>query len=214
METLKEAYIRHDQLANDLMFDAQQLKALAPAGADGRKMREVASVLKMRGNALRRAASTLLNTSDRLTEDAAGLFIQIDAQSLIWTGINLSTNPVEFEDCDFSNVVFTDCDLRSVTFTHCDLRGARFVRTNVAGLRLVDCDVDGLWFGNEEEFKNARFGSPTDNAFCWNGGYIGALTRGVIHSGCTGQAIGLEHIADTGFTGYGSSADYRASRND
>ena len=42
----------------------------------------------------------------------------------------------------------------------------------------------------------------------------GALTRGVIHSGCTGQAIGLEHIADTGFTGYGSSADYRASRND
>ena len=54
----------------------------------------------------------------------------------------------------------------------------------------------------------------SNSAFCWNGGYIGALTRGVIHSGCTGHAIGLEHIADTGFTGYGSSADYRASRND
>ena len=214
METFKEAYMRHDRLANEALSEAQRLKALAPAGADGRKMREVASVLKMRGNALRLAANSIGLVDGRLFVDAAGLFVQIDAQALIWTGINLSTNPVEFEDCDFSNVVFTDCDLRSVTFTHCDLRGARFVRTNVAGLRLVDCDVDGLWFGNEEEFKNARFGSPTDNAFCWNGGYIGALTRGVIHSGCTGQAIGLDHLADTGFTGYGSSADYRASRND
>lgn len=214
METLKEAYMRHDQLANDLMFDAQQLKALAPAGADGRKMREVASVLKMRGNALRRAARTLLNTSDRLTEDAAGLFIQINAQALIWTGINLSTNPVEFEECSFRNVTFTDCDLRSVTFKRCDLRGARFVRTNVSGLRLVECDIDELWFGDEEEFYARRNARPSNSAYCWNGGYIGALTRGVIHSGCTGQAIGLDHLADTGFTGYGSSADYRASRND
>lgn len=214
METFKEAYMRHDILANEALSEAQRLKALAPAGADGRKMREVASVLKRRGNALRLAANSIGLVDGRLLVDAAGLFVQIDAQSLIWTGINLSTNPVEFEDCDFSNVTFTDCDLRSVTFTHCDLRGARFVRTNVAGLRLVECDIDGLWFGDEEEFYARRNARPSNSAFCWNGGYIGALTRGVIHSGCTGQAIGLEHLADTGFTGYGSSADYRASRND
>ena len=211
METM---YIRHDQLANEALSEAQQLKALAPAGADGRELREVASDLKRRGNALRRAANSLLVADGRLTEDAAGLFVEIDVTSFSWTGINLSTNPVEFEDCDFSNAVFTDCDLRSVTFTRCDLRGARFVRTNVAGLRLVECDIDGLWFGDEEEFYARRNARPSNSAFCWNGGYIGALTRGVIHSGCTGEAIGLEHIADTGFTGYGSSADYRASRND
>ena len=214
METLKEAYMRHDILTNEALSEAQQLKALVPAGADGREMRKVASWIEKRGNALRRAANSLLVADGRLTEDAAGLFVEIDVTSFSWTGINLSTNPVEFEDCDFSNAVFTDCDLRSVTFTRCDLRGARFVRTNVAGLRLVGCDIDGLWFGDEEEFYARRYARPSNSAFCWNGGYIGALTRGVIHSGCTGQAIGLEHIADTGFTGYGSSADYRASRND
>ena len=192
METRNELYLRHDRLANEASTNK----------------------LKKRGNALRRAANALLNTSDRLPEDTAGLFVQIDAQSFSWTDVVLSGNTVEFEECDFSNVTFTDCDLRSVTFTHCDLRGARFVRTNVAGLQLVECDIDGLWFGDEEEFYARRYARPSNSAYCWNGGYIGALTRGVIHSGCTGQAIGLEHIADTGFTGYGSSADYRASRND
>ena len=214
METFKEAYMRHDILANEALSEAQQLKSLALAGDDGRELREVASELKRRGNALRRAANSLLAVAEgRLTEDAAGLFVGIDTASLTWTCVVLSSR-VEFEDCDFSNVIFAECDLRGVKFTNCNLSGARFVRTNVAGLRLVDCNIDGLWFGDEEGFKDARFGSPTDNAFCWNGGYIGALTRGVIHSGCTGQAIGLEHLADTGFTGYGSSADYRASRND
>ena len=214
METFKEAYMRHDILANEALAEAQQLKALAPAGADGREMRKVASGIEKRGNALRRAANSLLVADGRLTEDAAGLFSLIDAQGLIWTGVVLSGNTVVFEECRFRNVTFTDCDLRSVTFERCDLRGARFVRTNVAGLRLVDCDIDGLWFGDEEEFYARRNARPSNSAFCWNGGYIGALTRGVIHSGCTGQAIGLEHLADTGFTGYGSSADYRASRND
>lgn len=213
METSK-AYIRHDEMANAALDEAQQLKALAPAGADGREMREVASVLKRRGSALRRAANSLLVAEGRLMEDAAGLFVDIDAQLLHWTGVVLSGNTVEFEDCDFRGVVFADCDLRSVTFTHCDLDGARFVRTNVAGMRLIDCRVDGAWFGDEEEFYARRNARPSNSAFCWNGGFIGSETRGVIHSGCTGQAIGLEELADTGCTGYGSSADYRASRND
>jgi len=213
METCKEAYIRHDRLANEALSEAQRLKALAPAGADGRKMREVASVLKMRGNALRQAANSLLVAESRLFVDFVGLFVGINSQALHWTG-DLFTSLTEFEDCNFSNVIFTDCDLRGVTFTRCNLSGARFVRTNVAGLRLVDCDIDGLWFGNEEEFYARRNARPSNSAFCWNGGFIGSNTRGVIHSGCTGQAIGLEQLADTGFTGYGSSADYRASRND
>lgn len=214
METFKQAYMRHDELANAALAEAQQLKSLAPAGPDGREMREAASGLKRRGNALRLAANSLLVADGRLFVDAVGLFVGIDAQSLHWTGVNLSTNPVEFEDVDFSGVIFTDCDLRGVKFTRCNLRGTRFVRTNVAGLRLVDCDIDGLWFGDEEEFYARRNARPSNSAFCWNGGFIGSETRGVIHSGCTGQAIGLEQLADTGFTGYSSSADYRASRND
>ena len=209
METLKEAYMRHDILANEALAEAARLEPNNP----GTERRVMARTLRRRGNDIRDAANSLLVADDKLTDTARGRFVQMDMTTINWDGVQLIESPV-FEECSFRNVTFTDCDLRSVTFERCDLRGARFVRTNVAGLRLFECDIDGLWFGDEEEFYARRNARPSNSAFCWNGGYIGALTRGVIHSGCTGQAIGLDHLADTGFTGYGSSADYRASRND
>lgn len=131
----------------------------------------------------------------RFTEQARGLFSGLNGD-FNWTNVNLSNASLEFTGCDFRGVVFTDCDLRSVRFTNCDLTGARFVRTNVANMKLIDCQVEGAWFGDEDGFRRAKFGSPTDVSFCWNGGYIGSECRGVWHRGCTGTAIGLDRLTD------------------
>lgn len=197
---------RHNELAREAYAEAERLMATDKVAAKD---------LKRLGNRYRNAANYLLTLeTPRFTEQARGLFSGFDGSQFEWTNVILSNASLEFEHCDFRGVVFADCDLRSVRFTRCDLDGARFVRTNVAGMKLIECQVDGAWFGDEEGFDNAKFGSPSDNAFCWNGGFIGSECRGVIHSGCTGQAIGLDWLADTGRANYGSSADYRASRND
>lgn len=207
MEHLFARHIdEHNVLSSENHAEAERLMATN---------KSVAKDLKRLGNRYRDAANYFATLeAPRFTEQARGLFSGFDGSQFVWTEVRLSNASLEFEYCDFRGVVFTDCDFRGVVFTRCDLRGARFVRTNVAGMKLIDCEIGGTWFGDEEEFYARRYARPSNSAFCWNGGFIGAECRGVIHSGCTGTAIGLDQLADTGRANYGSSADYRASRND
>lgn len=196
----------HDELANQAHEEAERLMATN---------KNAAKELKRLGNRYRDSANYFATLeAPRFTEQARGLFSGLNGNDFAWTNVILSNASMEFANCDFRGVVFSDCDLRSVRFTRCDLRSARFVRTNVAGMRLIDCQIDGAWFGDKEGFDAAKFGSPSNNAFCWNGGFIGSECRGVFLTGCTGTAIGLDRLADTGRAEYGSSANYRASRND
>lgn len=214
-ETFAQAAERHDVLANEAHAQAERIKASAPAGKDGRAMREQASNLRMRGHMLRDAANSLLQIDGVRLSGAQGLFVNIDVYSFGWAGVTLCNGLVEFEECNFRGVPFVSCDLRQVKFSRCDLRDAKFYETNVAGLRIVDCNIDGLWFGDEEEFYKRQYARSSLSAYCWNGGYIGSDTRGVIHSGCTGTAIGLDYVEDKWNSGLGAtSAAYRASRND